>query len=50
MYGEDIAFCQKWRSLGEKVYIDPSITCSHVGKKEWRGNFSDYLKILEAYK
>jgi hypothetical protein len=49
-YGEDIAFCKRWAALGEKVYIDPSITCSHVGKKEWRGNFMDYLKILEAYK
>jgi hypothetical protein len=45
-YGEDIAFCKRWTALGEKVYIDPSITCSHVGKKEWMGNFLDYLRIL----
>lgn len=48
-YGEDIAFCQKWRALGEKVYIDPMITCSHVGKKEWHGNFMDYLTILGTF-
>lgn len=50
MYGEDIAFCQRWRALGEKVYIDPTIVCSHVGKKEWRGNFVDYLRILGVYR
>ena len=48
-YGEDIAFCKKWASLGEKIYIDPTITCSHVGKKEWRGNFMDYLRILGVF-
>lgn len=46
MVGEDIGFCFKWRDLGEKVYIDPAITCGHIGRKKWVGNFLDHLKIV----
>ena len=33
---EDIDFCLKARSLGFKVYADPSILCDHVGQKTFR--------------
>lgn len=29
--GEDLAFCWRARSLGYKIYCDPSIECGHVG-------------------
>lgn len=44
--GEDIAFCMKWREMGGKVYIDPNIVCSHIGKKTYKGNFIDFLRII----
>lgn len=46
---EDNVFCQKWQSLGGKVYIDTSINPSHIGDKVWRGNFKYYIeRIIEA--
>jgi hypothetical protein len=42
-YGEDFAFCQKWRDIGGKCYcyIDDFIT--HVGEYSYEGKFIDEL-------
>jgi hypothetical protein len=45
LVGEDVAFCHKWRELGGKVYVHPEISVSHIGKKKWSGNFSEYVRI-----
>jgi len=45
LLGEDVAFCQKWRDLGEKVYVHPDINVSHTGKKTWYGDFKKYVEI-----
>ena len=45
--GEDIAFCHKWREMGHKVYIDPTIVCSHLGKKAYKGNFIEFMRIIK---
>jgi len=41
---EDYAFCQRWRDLGHKVWMDASIPMAHIGTHafqgclgEWRG-------------
>jgi glycosyltransferase involved in cell wall biosynthesis len=47
LVSEDIIFCQKWRSLGGRVFIEPSMTCNHIGVKKYQGNFLDYLKFLQ---
>ena len=47
LVSEDNVFCSKWRSLGNKVYIDPSMTCSHIGIKKWEGNFLAFLDALK---
>jgi hypothetical protein len=44
LVSEDNVFCRKWRKLGEKVYIDPSMTCNHIGAKKYSGSFLDFLK------
>jgi choline kinase len=46
LVSEDIAFCEKWKSLGEKVYLDPSINLSHVGTKRWNGDFLKYIERI----
>ena len=46
--GEDIEFCNKWRALGEKVYVHPEISISHIGKKRWDGDFKKYVEIANA--
>lgn len=48
LVSEDIVFCRKWRDLGGKVFIDPAMTCNHVGIKKYTGNFQEYLKAVGA--
>jgi hypothetical protein len=44
LYGEDVAFCRRWRAMGGKIWAQPDITFKHIGKKEFIGNFGDWLK------
>lgn len=43
LWSEDIVFCARWRELGGKIYIDPTIDCGHSGEKRWIGNFSAFI-------
>ena len=43
LVSEDNVFCAKWRSLGNSVWIDPTMTCGHVGVKKYTGNFMQFL-------
>jgi glycosyltransferase involved in cell wall biosynthesis len=47
LVSEDNIFCQKWRSLGGKIFIEPSMTCNHIGVKKYQGNFLEYLNYLK---
>jgi GT2 family glycosyltransferase len=40
---EDYFFCELWRALGEKIYIYPNISFTHLGKKLYSGNYFDFL-------
>lgn len=42
-HGEDPWFCKKWLSLGGQIWLEPNIDFVHVGTKEWRGNYHEYL-------
>jgi hypothetical protein len=44
--GEDYAFCERWRRMGNKIFIYPDITFSHFGMKEWKGNMIENDKRL----
>jgi hypothetical protein len=33
---EDYLFCKRWRDLGGKIILDPSIKLGHVGRKVYR--------------
>lgn len=46
LVSEDISFCEKWKDLGGKLYLDPSINLSHVGTKRWNGNFLEYIEKI----
>ena len=48
LLGEDVCFCTKWRSLGEKVYVHPDISVAHIGKKRWDGDFKKYVEIANS--
>ena len=48
LVSEDNIFCQKWRGLGGKVFIEPTMTCNHVGVKKYTGNFMQFLDGIIA--
>ncbi len=41
---EDYAFCQRWRDIGGKVFLDVDIPMSHVGEYEFAGKLGDFLE------
>lgn len=41
---EDYVFCNKWQSLGGDIWLDPTITCNHVGYKKYKGDFFSFIK------
>jgi choline kinase len=43
LISEDYILCNKWKSLGYKVWLDPTITCNHIGIKKFKGNFKKFI-------
>jgi hypothetical protein len=41
--GEDYAFCQRWRDIGGKVFMDASISMAHIGTKAYMGRLGEWL-------
>jgi hypothetical protein len=41
--GEDYAFCQRWRDMGGRVWIDPQIQMGHIGYKTFQGEFGRWV-------
>ena len=48
LVSEDNVFCRKWHDLGGKIFIDPTMTCNHIGVKKYSGNFMEYIKAIGA--
>lgn len=51
-WGEDYAFCRRWRAKGGQVWMIPNLNIDHnewiagtgkPGNKVWKGNFHEYL-------
>lgn len=51
-YGEDYAFCKRWKEMGEDIWIVPDLNLDHhsAPSKEypegrvWRGNFHEFMQ------
>lgn len=43
LISEDYVVCNKWKSLGYKTWIDPTITINHIGNKKYEGNFNQFI-------
>jgi hypothetical protein len=41
---EDYAFCQRWRDIGGKVYMDASISLAHIGTKAYMGRLGEFMQ------
>lgn len=46
LISEDYVLAEKWRSLGYKVWADPTITINHIGYKKYTGDFEKFVKKL----
>lgn len=47
LVSEDNILCEKWKKMGNKVWVDPNITCPHVGVHKFEGDFKSFLTKLE---
>jgi len=47
LVGEDIGMAMKLKAAGIQVYLDPTITCAHIGRKKFTGDFGAWLKRLQ---
>jgi hypothetical protein len=46
LISEDYIVCNKWKSLGYKVWLDPTITLNHIGIKKYKGDFQAFINQL----
>jgi|SRR5215469_2895459 len=47
-FGEDFAFCERWRALGETVFICPDVRLKHVGNHTFEGSLYDIRPVEPA--
>jgi predicted O-methyltransferase YrrM len=43
-YSGDYAFCEKWKAMGGKMYVDPEMRFTHSGNYEWAGTLADHWR------
>lgn len=41
--GEDIAFSNRYRQTGGRMWLDPAIELGHIGKKVYRASYIDWI-------
>lgn len=46
--GDDYSFCQRWRDMGGKVYLDPDIRVGHIGTMIYDADIHEWLKAHDA--
>ena len=44
LISEDYILCNKWKSLGYKCWVDPTMTLNHIGTKKFKGDFQNFIK------
>ena len=48
LVSEDNVVMRKLADLGFDIWLDPRMTCCHIGTKKFYGNFEDFAKRLTA--
>ncbi|WP_316172419.1 hypothetical protein [Bradyrhizobium sp. SZCCHNRI2049] len=44
-FGEDYVFCNRWRAMGNEVWVDPTIRLGHVGSFNYAGALEDAVLV-----
>lgn len=44
--GEDVAFCRRYRAMGETIWCEPNATITHYGMNGWEGNLDQSLRAV----
>ena len=48
LYSEDTILFKKLNELGFSCWLDPKMTCNHIGTKKFVGNMVDFIASLET--
>lgn len=48
LVSEDVYVCNKLKSAGFDIFIDPTKTCNHIGSLKYSGNFSEFIEKIKA--
>jgi hypothetical protein len=48
-WSEDMMFCRRFREIGGEVWIDPTISFSHIGPKRFVGSVHDHLTAQPGF-
>lgn len=43
LYSDDYSFCELWREIGGRIYVDTEIKLGHIGFKTYQGEYSNWL-------
>jgi choline kinase len=46
LISEDYIIANKWKNMGYRVWLDPTITLNHIGVKKFKGNFQSFMNKL----
>lgn len=47
-FGEDYVFCNRWRAMGNSIWVDPTIRLGHVGAFNYQGALEDAILVARA--
>lgn len=47
-FGEDYVFCNRWRAMGNSVWVDPTIRLGHIGSWNYQGSIEEAILIPAA--
>lgn len=48
LYSEDTVLFKKLNDLGFECWLDPRMTCAHIGTKKFYGNMANFIDRLKA--
>lgn len=44
-WGEDYWFCMRWKEQGGEIWVDPDITFTHTGSKQYSGRLATAMNV-----